>query len=54
MNVEKEIQKIHERNAKVETDKAWETSVFRAVLILVLTYLVILSFMLVSKIESLL
>jgi len=39
-----EIIKIKERNAKVEADKAWETSTFRKVLLAVLTYIVIVIF----------
>jgi hypothetical protein len=42
--LEQEINKIKERNTKVEADKAWETSVFRKVLIAILTYLVIVTF----------
>lgn len=38
--IEKEISEIKERNRKVEADKAWETSVFRMVSILILTYLI--------------
>ncbi len=39
--LESEINKIKERNKKVEVDKSWETSLTRKVLIAVLTYLVI-------------
>ncbi len=39
-----EIKQIKERNKKVETDKAWETSVFRKILVALLTYLVIVIF----------
>ena len=41
MDFEHEIQKIHERNKKVELDKAWETSKTRKVSIAVLTYMVV-------------
>lgn len=44
INIEEEIQKIQERNERVEADKAWETSSARKVLIFVLTYLVIVVF----------
>ena len=37
--LEKRIQKIEERNKKVEGDKAWETSTLRKVLIIILTYI---------------
>ena len=39
-----EIEEIKKRNAKVELDKAWETSSARKVLIAVLTYIVIVLF----------
>lgn len=44
MDLEKEIIKIKKRNKKVEIDKAWETSIFRKVIIAVLTYFVIVLF----------
>lgn len=42
--IKKDILEIKERNARVEMDKAWETSIFRKVLVAVLTYLVIVLF----------
>lgn len=48
-NLEKRIEKIEERNLKVEADKAWETSLLRKVVIAILTYLVVLSFFLISN-----
>lgn len=42
--LEKEIEQIKKRNTKVEADKAWETSLFRKVLIGILTYCVIVLF----------
>jgi len=39
MNIEKEIQQIHERNKRVEAEKAWEVSLFRIVAICVITYI---------------
>lgn len=36
-----EIEKIKQRNAKVELDKAWETSLTRRLCICVLTYIVV-------------
>jgi len=38
--IKKEINLIKERNKKVEADKAWETSVFRVVCVLVMTYII--------------
>ncbi len=52
MKIEVEIQKIKKRNARVEVDKAWETSLFRKITIAVLTYLVILSFFVVIKVQN--
>lgn len=40
-DLEKEIESIKERNVKVETQKAWETSWTRKIIIAFLTYLVI-------------
>lgn len=40
-NLEKEIQEIKERNARVELDKKWETSGTRKFCIAVLTYVVV-------------
>lgn len=41
MNLEKEINKIKERNKRVELDKKWETSITRRICICVLTYIVV-------------
>jgi preprotein translocase subunit SecF len=41
MNLEKEIKEIKKRNARVELDKAWETSWTRRLCICVLTYVVV-------------
>ncbi len=38
MNLEKEIGEIKARNKRVEADKAWETSMFRKVIIVIFTY----------------
>lgn len=45
MDVEKEIEKIKKRNAKVESDKAWETSFFRRGIITIATYIIIAIFL---------
>ena len=37
--LEKRIEKIEERNKKVENDKAWETSNLRKILIIIMTYI---------------
>jgi hypothetical protein len=41
-----EIERIKECNVRVEADKVWETSLFRKILIAVLTYIVIVLFFL--------
>ncbi|MBU0953106.1 MAG: hypothetical protein KKA90_01640 [Nanoarchaeota archaeon] len=40
-DLEKEIEKLKQRNAHVEADKAWETSTTRKFLIALFTYLAI-------------
>lgn len=47
MDLEKEINLIKERNARVEADKAWETSLTRTVLVGAITYVSILILLLV-------
>lgn len=39
--LQQELQKIHERNKRVEANKAWETSWTRKVVLFVVTYFVI-------------
>jgi len=39
-NLEKEVEEIKERNARVEADKAWETSYFRVLLISGIIYVI--------------
>jgi len=41
-----EIERIKERNLRVEADKAWETSVTRKLLLALLTYFVVVLFFL--------
>lgn len=41
MDLNEEIEKIKERNKKVELDKAWETSLARKICICILTYIVV-------------
>ena len=47
-----EIEKIKVRNARVEMDKAWETSLTRKLLILILTYFVVVIFFFVNKLAN--
>ena len=49
-NLEQEIQTIQQRNARVEVDKAWETSIFRKVSIALLTYIVVVLFFYIAGI----
>lgn len=52
MNILEEIKKIHERNKKVEADKAWETSWFRMFMILLFTYIIAYVFMVIVGLEK--
>jgi len=40
-NIEQRLQRIEDRNSKVEIDKAWETSFSRRFLLVLFTYLAI-------------
>jgi len=42
--IKKDIEEIKERNARVELDKAWETSFARRLLVTILTYIVVVLF----------
>lgn len=44
MDLEMEIKKIQERNKKVELDKSWETSWTGKICIMVLTYIVVVTY----------
>lgn len=51
--LENEIEKIKERNKKVELDKAWETSWTRKICICILTYIVVVIYShLINKINN--
>ena len=50
--IKKDIAEIKKRNARVELDKAWETSLFRKVLIAILTYIVIVLFFTFAKLPK--
>ena len=51
-DLEKEIKKIKERNSRVESDKAWETSRSRRALLVIFTYLAIGFYLNAIKIAS--
>lgn len=43
-NLEERIKKIEERNKRVELDKEWETSWTRRICIMILTYIVVITY----------
>ncbi|MBP9853151.1 hypothetical protein KBC77_04175 [Candidatus Saccharibacteria bacterium] len=45
ISLEKRVTKLETRNRRVEADKAWETSWTRRIAIMVLTYLVVVSYL---------
>lgn len=47
-----EIEKIHERNQRVELDKVWETSWTRKIIVAFLTYLVVVLFFVFAKLPD--
>ena len=51
-DIQREIDLIKERNKRVEADKGWETSWTRRLFIAITTYLLIVIFMFVAKLEK--
>lgn len=49
MDIEKEIDEIKKRNARVELDKSWETSNTRKICICILTYIVVIIYSYIIK-----
>lgn len=47
--LKKEVEKIKERNKKVELDKAWETSLTRRICICILTYIIVVVYSIMIK-----
>lgn len=47
--LEKRVESIEKRNKRVEGDKAWETSLLRKVLIIVLTYVFAVLYLAVAE-----
>lgn len=43
--MDEEIEKIRERNKRVEADKSWETSKTRRIIIAMMTYVVVVIFL---------
>lgn len=51
--LEERVTKIEQRNKRVETDKAWETSMIRKICIAILTYFVVVLYSYsISKINN--
>lgn len=48
-NMNSRIQKIEERNKKVELDKRWETSITRRICIMILTYIIVVLYSILIK-----
>ena len=52
-NLDDEVNKIKERNKRVELDKSWETSITRKICICILTYSVVVSYSyLIKKVDN--
>ena len=49
IDLEERIEKIEERNKRVEKDKAWETSWTRKMCIMILTYIVVVTYSFIIK-----
>ena len=49
VKIKKELEKISQRNKRVEADKAWETSTARHLTIAIVTYLLIVIFLLLIR-----
>jgi hypothetical protein len=47
-----EIEKLKDRNSKVEADKAWETSLFRKAMISALTYATVVIFFFAAELPD--
>lgn len=52
MTIEERLRKIEERNRKVESEKAWETSISRRILIALFTYLAISLYFLIINLPN--
>lgn len=44
MDLEERIKKIEERNKRVELNKSWETSWTRKICIMILTYIIVITY----------
>ncbi len=52
MTLKREIESIKARNARVEADKAWETSKIRRGILALATYIVVVIFLLIINAEN--
>lgn len=50
--LEQAVKDIQDRNARVEADKAWETSFFRRTLVTLLTYFIIVFFFFMAGLSN--
>lgn len=50
--LEKEIEKLKKRNKKVELEKSWETSLYRKISIIIITYFFMILIIYLLKIEN--
>ncbi len=50
--IESRLAEIESRNARVENDKAWETSLTRKFSILIMTYLILGIYMMLLSVEN--
>lgn len=50
--LQEQIDEINRRNKRVEIDKAWETSLTRKFVVVILTYLVVMVLFLVMKLPN--
>ena len=51
-DLEKRISAVEQRNLRVERDKQWETSAIRRGSIAALTYIVVVIFLLIIKVQD--
>lgn len=51
-DIQREIDLLKARNERVELDKGWETSWTRKIIIATMTYMLIVIFMLVTKLDK--
>jgi len=51
-NLEQRVKNIEERNQRVESDKAWERSLTRRVILAITSYLIVAIFFLIIKLSD--